>query len=319
VHLQLSAEAAGDSRASVELIRRYRAPGVNRTIVRDSGLVGSLFHRPGQRRPGIIVVGGSGGGLDEFSPALLANHGYTTLGLAYFGFEDLPSDLYDIPLEYFAKAIAWLRRHPDVDSEKLAVVGASRGGELALLLGATFPEIRGVVGYVPSGVAWPGIGRQASAVPRASWTWQGQPIPFVPPAPPFPSRSASGAIAFTPWFLESLKDTAGVERAEIPVEKINGPVLMISGKDDQMWPSPQLSEIAIRRLSRHGFPHPYRHLSFEGAGHSITFPYTPTTVTEIFHPVTRSLMTFGGDPPATAAARAASWSEVLQFLAALDS
>ena len=92
---------------------------------------------------------------------------------------------------------------------------------------------------------------------------------------------------------------------------------MISGKDDQMWPSAALSEIAMRRLARHRFRHPYRHLSYDGVGHAIMFPYTPSTITEIFHPVTRSLMAFGGTPKATAAAKADSWREVLEFLAAL--
>jgi len=45
---------------------------------------------------------------------------------------------------------------------------------------------------------------------------------------------------------------------------------------------------------------------------SATFP----EIREIFHPVARSLIAFGGTPKATAAARADSWREVLKFLAA---
>jgi dienelactone hydrolase len=314
IHLSLSAEA--HTRASTELIRRFITANVKRTAIRERGVVGTMFHQQGERRPGVIVLGGSGGGLDEFAPALLANHGYAALGLAYFGFENLPQDLYEIPLEYFGNAIAWMRNRPEVDADRLVVMGASRGGELALLLGATFPEIRGVIAYVPSGVTWPGIGRQYSPQPRASWTWRGKPVAFVPPAPPTAAEATGGAIAFTPWFLECLKDSDAVTQAEIAVEKINGPVLMLSGKDDRMWPSAVLSEIAMRRLERHRFPHPYRHLSYDGAGHAITFPYTPSTITEIFHPVARSLMAFGGTPNGTAAAKADSWREVLKFLAA---
>jgi dienelactone hydrolase len=316
LHLSLSAEAGGQKHATTELIRRYMTADVTRTPLREQGVVGTMFHHRGQRRPGIIVVGGSGGGLDEFTPALLANHGYAALGLAYFGFENLPRDLYEIPLEYFGLAIEWMRRQPDVDADRLIVMGASRGGELALLLGATFAEIRGVIAYVPSGVTWPGIGREFSPQPRASWTWHGKPIAFVPPAPPTAAGLSGGAIAFTPWFLESLKDSDAVEHAEIEVERINGPVLMISGKDDQMWPSATLSEMAMRRLARHRFTHPHRHLSYDGAGHAITFPYTPSTITEIFHPVARSLMAFGGTPKATAAAKADAWRETLDFLTA---
>lgn len=316
LHLLLSAEAGG-KKASTEMIRRYMTANVTRTEVREQGVVGTMFHHRGQRRPGIIVLSGSGGGLDEFKPALLANHGYAALGLAYFGFENLPQDLYEIPLEYFGNAIEWMRDQPAVDAERLVVIGGSRGGELALLLGATFPEIRGVIGYVPSGVTWGGIGREYSPQPRAAWSLRGKPIAFVPPAPATAAAFSGGAIAFTPWFLEALKDGDPVAQTEIAVERINGPVLMISGKDDQMWPSAALSEIAMRRLARHQFRHPYRHLSYDGAGHAIAFPYTPSTITEIFHPVARSLMALGGTPKAMAAAKADSWREVLKFLDAL--
>jgi dienelactone hydrolase len=317
LHLLLSAEGGGAGRASVELTRRYMTPEIRRIPVRQKGIVGTMFsHHLGQRRRGIIVVGGSGGGLDEFTPALLANHGYAALGLAYFGFENLPQDLYEIPLEYFGTAIEWMRSNPEVDADRLVVMGASRGGELALLLGATFPEIHGVIAYVPSGVTWPGIGREYSPQPRASWSWRGKPIAFVPPAPPGTAALIGGAVAFTPWFLESLKAAPRVEEAEIAVERINGPVLMISGKDDQMWPSAALSEIAMQRLARYRFSHPYRHLSYRGAGHAIFFPYSPSTITEVFHPVARSLMAFGGSAKATAAAKVDSWRAVLEFLGA---
>jgi bile acid acyltransferase/acyl-CoA thioester hydrolase-like protein len=47
---------------------------------------------------------------------------------------------------------------------------------------------------------------------------------------------------------------------------------------------------------RHSFTHPHRNLTYDGAAHAITFPYTPSTITEIFHPAGRSLMAFGGTP-----------------------
>ena len=54
--------------------------------------------------PAVIVVGGSDGGdLYTFVAALLAAHGMTALSLAYFGLDDLPKDLIEIPVEYFAR------------------------------------------------------------------------------------------------------------------------------------------------------------------------------------------------------------------------
>jgi dienelactone hydrolase len=62
------------------------------------------------------------------------------------------------PLEYFERAIEWLKSQPEVDTNCIAVVGNSKGGELALLLGVTYPEdVRAIIGYAPSAVVWQGI------------------------------------------------------------------------------------------------------------------------------------------------------------------
>src|SRR5262245_47839139 len=57
----------------------------------------------------------------------------------------------------------------------------SRGGELALLLGATFAEINAVIAWVPSGVTfWAlGLAEPGDARPRAAWTFRGKPLPYL--------------------------------------------------------------------------------------------------------------------------------------------
>ncbi len=108
--------------------------------------------------PGGDSPRGAGGGLSEGGAETLASEGLAALALAYFGIDRLPHELVEIPLEYFEKAIAWLRAQPGVDAERVAVVGNSKGGELALLLGATYPEdVKAIVGYSPSAVVWQGI------------------------------------------------------------------------------------------------------------------------------------------------------------------
>ena len=314
---EFTAESGGTPLASVRLSRHFAAPGVSRSEVRDDGLVATLFRPAGaQPRPAIIVVPGSGGGVPEGSAALLASHGFVGLALAYFRAGHLPDALAEIPLEYFETAIRWLRGHDAVAGRPLGVMGGSRGGELALLLGATFPEFRAVVGYVPSGIVHAGIsgGDLRETRRRPAWTYRGEAVPFVssrdasrmddPPVSPEP-------LALTPIFLRALEDRAAVEAAEIPVERINGPVLLISGQDDQMWPSPVLAEIAMKRLARHQHRFPYTHLSYPGAGHLIGQPGLPATVSASLHPLAGRSLAFGGTPKANAAAAADSWPKVL--------
>jgi dienelactone hydrolase len=122
-------------------------------------------------------------------------------------------------------------------------------------------------------------------------------------------------IALAPAFRKGLQDKDLVEQTILVVEHTRGPILLISGQDDQMWPSAELAEIAVRRLARHGFAFPFEHLSYPDAGHLVFMPpYLPTTIHHSHHPVRRVDVSFGGTPAADALARADSWPKVLKFL-----
>jgi dienelactone hydrolase len=149
----------------------------------------------------------------------------------------------------------------------------------------------------------------------ASWTIGGEAVPYagrvrndaVPP-------SADGVIRLTPAFLDFIADEAAVSAALIPVENINGPVLLISGKADSLWPSTHFSNLIEERLHARGFDFAAQHLSYEGAGHSIGAGIFPTTVNQSFHPIRKSMIDLGGTPEGLARARADAWPKVLEFL-----
>jgi dienelactone hydrolase len=312
----LTASVDGAPVASATLERRFVAPDVTRMPVREHGLVGTLFlpGGPPSPAPGVMVMGGSGGGLVETTAGLLASHGFAALALAYFAYDGLPDGLVDIPLEYFETAIHWMQGHERLRNDGLAVMGTSRGGELVLLLGATFPQVTAVVGNVPSAVVFGGLSREESG--GAAWTYRGKPLTFVPSRDdPAPEQPADGEpIALTPGFLRALQDRAAVERSAIPVERIQGPILLISGQDDQMWPSSLFADMVVERLAAHHHPYPYQHLSYPGAGHLIGAPYLPTSVLASQHPLSDMVFAYGGNAKDSAFAQADSWPKVLAFL-----
>ena len=293
----------------------------HRRPVEEEGLVGTLFcpSTPGTH-PALIVLGGVGGGLREGGAEALASEGFAALALAYFGVDPLPRELVEIPLEYFERAIAWLKSQPTVDANRIGVVGNSKGGELALLLGATYPEdVKAIVGYAPSAIVWQGIPFDREAYhrgPRSPWSSRGEPVPFARFARPripemvrfigfyFGRHPIVGRI----FYERALENETAVATAEIAVEKINGPLLLISGTEDQMWPSTRLSEMAIERLMAHDHPFPYEHLRYEGAGHMITLPNSepPASWTSRYE--------VGGSQQANEFANADSWTKVLGFL-----
>lgn len=63
----------------------------------------------------------------------------------------------NLPVETFDAALTWLQQQPGVKSDRLAVMGASKGGEAAVLVGSRHPDVSAVVGYVPSHVVWQGF------------------------------------------------------------------------------------------------------------------------------------------------------------------
>jgi dienelactone hydrolase len=94
------------------------AEAARKIEVRESGLVANLWFPEGEGPfPGLLLLGGSGGGIgwqDEIVE-LLVGHGFVALALAYFGLEGLPDELERIPLEFVDRGrdrmIAFLERH----------------------------------------------------------------------------------------------------------------------------------------------------------------------------------------------------------------
>jgi dienelactone hydrolase len=101
--------------------------------VGDDGLVAALYLPSadgGRKWPALILLSGSGGGIAGAAMygEPLAASGYAVLALAYFAMDGLPRDLVEIPLEYFKRAINWLRGHASIDPDRIGVLGHSRGG-----------------------------------------------------------------------------------------------------------------------------------------------------------------------------------------------
>ena len=283
----------GQQLSSARLEQVTLADGVAHAPITDDGLRGSFFVPAGTgKHPGILVVGGSNGGLPVRPAAWLASHGYAALALAYFRFEDLPQQLESIPLEYFQRALQWLANRPEVAGRRLAVMGTSRGGELALQLGSMFPIIGAVVAYVPANVRYASCCRENGA---PAWTWQGKPLPYVTP------RIRQQGVLMV--------------QAEIEVERTGGPILMISGEDDHIWHSRQMSDDVLSRLKRKHFTFSAENLKYPHAGHLAGRPeIVPAWHGEIKNPTSGKENDLGGSAPGDAKSSIDSIPKVLEFL-----
>ncbi len=313
VHLELSDERG--LLASTDVIRRFCSPDITVREIREAGLVGRMWIPAGQgHRPSILLLTGGSGGIQTRYGPLLASHGYTVFSLAYFGIEPLPQRQVEIPLEYFDRALAWMKTQAEVDPERIGVMGSSKGGEASLLLAATFDSIKAVIAFAGSSVVWEGAmeRRNGSVVDplayKSGWTFQGKPLPYLPKTA---SEEATRRVMADPaqsraLFEPALSQKALVEKAAIPVERIHGPVLLFSGKDDVAWPSTPMSDMVIARLRRFHYRWPFRHVAYDSAGHLFEDGYLPTPAFSAVQ---------GGTPAGNAHAQADSWRLVLKFLA----
>ncbi|WP_295479079.1 acyl-CoA thioesterase/bile acid-CoA:amino acid N-acyltransferase family protein [uncultured Pseudomonas sp.] len=295
------------SEVAATLTQYLAGAGVSRHEVREDGLVGTLFLPAGPGpHPAVMVLNGSGGGINEPRAALYASRGYAALALGYFKAPGLSDYISNTPLEYFERGLDWLRREVRPAHDFVALSGQSRGGELVLLLASLFPEkVSAVIGYVPSALVH---GGQAAADPVVgrdgpAWLYRGQPLVHLwndNRTASWQARDAGQRNALS--MLSALDDPEAVARARIAVEKIQGPVLLLSAGDDAAWPSDLFSRMVSERLAQFEHPWPVQHLDFPQAGHSILLPFIPSTYSQ------------DGTPAANAEANQGSWQGVRQFL-----
>jgi dienelactone hydrolase len=309
------ADSAGKT-ASTRFRCVFQMPGQGliRIPLEKDGLYGFLYYpAKGGLFPGVIILGGSNGGLYEWLAQAFASNGFAALTMAYFEYRDLPAELVEIPLEQFPRAAAWLKAQPAVRPDRIGIVGGSKGGELALLLASRFDDFQAVVGWVPAAHVWEGLSQKFFSPdyqPVSSWSFNGRALPFMPfkASPEDKAKEMKGELAsFVAFHADSLAqaDAEVIEKAAIPVEKIRAPILLVSGTDDQTWPSGEFCLAIMDRLKRAGFPYEAKHVSNEKGGHQSFLPYFVTA--------NRGGIS-GGSPPADARGGYRSWAETISFL-----
>lgn len=271
----------------------------------------ATVYAPDEREtaPGLVLLHGSGAEpMDDLARGLAAD-GFATAAVQYWGDADgVPDDLSEVPVEGVLSAAESLADHDAVAGETVGLYGASKGGELALLAATHADRVDAVVGVSPSCYVWEGLRQDWRPTGTSSWSLDGEPVPYVPFAD---AESPDGAIrGFYEVALERA-DSETVEAATIPVERIDAPVMLVSGGDDRMWPSAEFADAAMDRFDAHREAHPHRHRSYEDAGHVFGPPGE-----WIDHYDERDFARLGGTRAAMHRACEDSWPEVQSFLRA---
>ncbi|MFE3441580.1 acyl-CoA thioester hydrolase/BAAT C-terminal domain-containing protein [Nocardia sp. NPDC059180] len=272
---------------------------------------------PPNGRPAVACFGGSEGGCDSqrSTIAMLAANGYAALA---FSWVDEDADIARIPLDRFVRAINWLAGQEEVDARRTAAMGISRGAEgLLATAGHSRISLGGLILVSPSSVSWQAIGSDGEIPGTPSWTLDGADLPWcaLPSGELMPQLvrnawSAHGSIARHQPILLRLRPAYedGLDHAtpdtQLRSERIDYPILCLTGDNDAVWPSGTMADEILERRSHPGDAH----LRFPGAGHLIRpgiFPVAAQWTSGI---------AFGGKGSGQAAAQRGASTAILDFL-----
>lgn len=231
------------------------------------GIVDTKLYLGDSSNQPLIVAFGGGGGNDWSRNYLkgkrdsLIDKGYAVLAIGYFNSNGTPESLDRISLNAISDTILHIAKNPKINASKIALLGGSRGGELVLNLASKFDHFNAVIAMSTSNVNFPAITWAANTAP---WTYNNKEVPYVPATMATISPAIKGDLYTAHSIM--LKDKEAAKKAEIEVENINGPILIMSGKHDDQWPAEVMSNRIIKRLEKNNFKH-YNHHTILDGGH----------------------------------------------------
>lgn len=244
----------------------------------------------------VLLLAGSSGRLESARADLLSRRGARVRAIRWFGGIGQRPAPHEVPIELFIDQIELLRRNHD----RVAIFGTSFGAEAALVTAATV-EVDATIAVSPSSVVWSGMaeGRWSS-----HWTLGGSPLPAVEFAPAW--IPITDPPEYLSLYSSSLDlDPALTEAATIPVERISGELLLISGGDDRVWPSAAFATAISQRRQAHGRRTTV--VQRPDAGHRLLLPGEVPTAGG-------TNMARGGTPTADAALGVQAWPAIVRIL-----
>ena len=238
--------------------------------VQTDGFEGVLYPGDGRKDKVLIVMSGSNGGMKLTRQAAQFYHenGFPALALALFRTRQTPKDLSRVPVEYVENAVAWLKKQ---GYERIGVDGMSKGSEMALVAASMFPELSCVIARVPSYFVSEGLsgsGKNKGPSGTSCWSYRGKELPYAPYRRSFDllhvllKEKELHIIAFN-------RDKDVTPETVIPVEKIKAPILLLSSKHDEVWPSFESASLMEKKLTDIGFPYPHKHIALEHISHAM--------------------------------------------------
>ena len=106
--------------------------------------------------------------------------------------------------------------------------------------------------------------------------------------------------------IQGLKGFKNTEKATIAIENAGGPVYLVAGTDDQVWPAADSSDAIAARMKKTQYRCEY--MREEGAGHLVGLPYLPSAE------FASNLVLTSSNNELSSRAMIKAWHSMLKFL-----
>ncbi|XP_038563013.1 peroxisomal succinyl-coenzyme A thioesterase-like isoform X1 [Micropterus salmoides] len=288
--------------ASVVVERWYMAPGVCRIPIREGSLTATLFLPSGPGPfPGLLDLWGGGGKLVEYRAALLASHGFASLALDYLTPKITMETGKMADNQYFETAYRVLEQHPQVLGSRIAMMGLSFGTSITLKMAAysqviklrcavciSGSHVQPIDSSVEQMMTYFNENAEKICINEENQIWRDVLLPI--PTDPM---------------------------LKVDVGRLQCPLLLVVGEDDQMWPAYESAQDIMEMMERAGNSHLLTVLSYPNTGHLIEPPYIPHARASSFRSVStreKIMALWGGETVAHSRAQEDAWRKTLVFL-----
>ncbi|URZ04670.1 acyl-CoA thioesterase/bile acid-CoA:amino acid N-acyltransferase family protein [Clostridium felsineum] len=305
----------------INLKRLFKTEDVIVKNINEKDFAGKLFFK-GKANKTVLMLGGSSGDSEALSllAGPLASYGFNILVVPYFEAKGLPDKLEKVPLEYFEGIFKWLQNNEILNSKEIFLHGTSKGGELALLLASRYKEIKKVVAVEPHAYCFQALDGMMSGNNVSSWSYKDQSIPYIEVDNNIFFEEQKKAVkkgisfGFASTYKKSIEKALNKEDARIKIENSNADILMITGKEDNIWNSYEGCTEIVKNLKKNNYKHKIELLAFDKMGHPMPVPYIIPISETLSMSMMGGVFTSGGTIEGNAEGQYKSWRRTIEFL-----
>lgn len=278
--------------------------------VAEHGFSGTLYQSINHLKKDkiLIICGGSNGNFAGTTKIaeIFCEYGINTLALAYINAPGLPKHTIEAPIESAENAVTWLDHN---GFNKIGIYGLSSGGEYALLAATLIPRITCVVA-----ISAPCVVSQAdngiSYKNTSCWSWRKQALDYMKInyslIKAIPTCLFYRELHTKQFYEKGIKATTN--NPWIAVEQINGPVLLLTAKEDSICPSSDFAQLAMQRMENNNFSFSYEHVEYQYGSHFLVPIENPKSIPLTVFAIERI------KSKECATSRVASLNKTLEFL-----